>query len=149
MAAKPGTVTPYLAIAGAARAIEFYKRVFGAEELMRLADDSGKVQHAEIALGESVIMLADEFPDIGFLGPASLGGARPPVILSLRVDNADQTHQAALAAGATSIREPKDEFYGERTAQIQDPFGHVWFLMQPIEEVSSEEVTRRFEAMKK
>jgi PhnB protein len=152
MAVKPipdgyHTATPYLIVEGAAGAIEFYKRAFGATELMRLADPSGKIGHAEIKIGDSPVMLADEFPEMGFRGPRSLGGSA--VNLVLYVEDVDARFNQALAAGATAVRPVKDQFYGDRSGTLTDPFGHVWTLATHKEDVAPEEINRRFaESMK-
>lgn len=138
-------ITAYLSVKNAAAAIEFYRRVFGAAEKLRLAEPGGRIQHAEITIGGAVLMLADESPEMGFLSPLSSGGARPPVFLSLIVDDTDRVYRCALEAGAISLRDPADQFYGERTAQIQDPFGHVWALCTPTEELSGTEIQERFQ----
>jgi PhnB protein len=141
-------VSPYLCVHDAAAAIEFYKKVFHAEELMRLADPSGKVGHAEIKIGAGVVMLADEQPEMGILSPKTLGAkGRPPLIVHLYLDDVDAAYRRALAAGAASLRPLEDQFYGDRTAQIADPFGHVWYLATHKEDVSPEEIDRRFRAM--
>jgi PhnB protein len=149
MAAKPipegyHTVTPYLIVRGAARAIDFYQQAFGATELMRFADPGGRVGHAEIKVGDSVIMLADEFPEMGIRSPQSIGGS--PVILALYVEDVDASFARAVAAGATVLRPVKDQFYGDRSGTLTDPFGQVWTLATHKEDVPPEEVRRRFEA---
>jgi uncharacterized glyoxalase superfamily protein PhnB len=141
----PGTLAPYLRLRNAERAIEFYARAFGAEELMRLRDPSGRIGHAELRIGESVVMLADEFPEYGVVGPESLGGTT--VSLSLVVDDADATIRRAEAAGATVLRPPKDEFYGERTGKLRDPFGHEWHISHVIETLTADEMQRRYDAL--
>ncbi len=153
MAVKPipdgyHTATPYLVIGGAAKAIEFYKQAFGAEELLRMADPSGKVGHAEIKIGDSTIMLADEHPERGHKGPKSLGGT--PVSIMLYVRDVDAVVAKAIAAGAT-IRQPvQNQFYGDRSGTLEDPFGHVWTVATHVEDLSPEEIGRRAaEAMKK
>jgi PhnB protein len=113
---------------------------------MRLEDKTGRIQHAEVDIGGAKLMFADEFPDIGLLSPKTLG-TRPPVTLSLGVSDVDAVYCRALEAGAASLREPADQFYGERTAQVRDPFGHVWALMSRKEDLSNEEVVERFEAI--
>ncbi len=144
------SVTPYLIVGGARKAIEFYQHVFGAKEIMCMEDPStGRVGHAEIAIGDGAIMLADEHPEMGILSPKSLGGARPPISVHLYLEDVDAVHKRAVAAGAISQREPQDQFYGDRSAQIADPFGHVWFLATHKEDVSSEEMAKRFEQMAK
>src|SRR5436853_6348991 len=120
------SVTPYLIINGAARAIDFYEKVFDATEVMRMADPSGKVGHAEIKIGDSVIMLADEHPEMGHRSPQSLGGT--PVGICLYVTNVDTLFNQAVKAGATVERPVKDQFYGDRTGTVVDPFGHKWTI---------------------
>jgi PhnB protein len=141
------SVTPYIIVQGAARAIEFYKQAFGATEIMRLADPSGKVGHAEIKIGDSNVMLADEHPEMGIRGPKSLGGS--PAILLIYVTDVDARFGQAVAAGAKVLRPVKDQFYGDRAGTLEDPFGHVWTIATHIEDVSNEEVNRRFEAAMK
>jgi PhnB protein len=136
------TVTPYLTVRDATRALEFYRNAFGAEELFRLAEPSGRIGHAELRIGSSTIMLSDEYPDFGALSPASLGGS--PVRLHLRVKDVDAFVRQAIAAGATQLRPVKDEFHGERTGMLADPFGHQWFVATHIEDVSPAEMQRRF-----
>ena len=120
------SITPYLAIAGAADAIAFYKKAFGATEVMRMAAPGGKVGHAEVEIGGSRIMVADEHPDMGFLSPKTIGGS--PVGLHLYVADVDAVTSQAVAAGAKELRPVKDQFYGDRTGTIEDPFGHVWHI---------------------
>jgi PhnB protein len=138
------SVTPYLIVAGAARAIEFYKQAFGAHERMRLTDPSGNVGHAELTIGDSAVMLADEYPDMGFRGPQAFGGS--PVGIHLYVADVDALFAQALAAGATTLQPVQDKFYGDRSGTLRDPFGHLWTLSTHKEDVSLEEMTRRFEA---
>jgi PhnB protein len=152
MAVKPipdgyHTVTPYLVVKDAARALDFYKKAFGATELMRMADPSGKIGHAEIKIGNSPIMLADEFPDMGFRGPQSLGGT--PVSILLYVEDVDSRFQQALAAGATTLKPLQDQFYGDRSGTVTDPFGHVWTIATHREDVPPEEMHKRMEAAMK
>ena len=135
-------VFPYLRVKGAAAAIDFYKQAFGATEGMRLAEPSGRIGHAEIKIGPATIMLADEFPEMGIVGPQTLGGTS--IALHLHVDNVDALLARAITAGATVTRQPEDQFYGERTAAIRDPFGHEWLLGHTIEPVSPEEMQRRY-----
>ena len=149
MAVKPvpegyHTVTPYLIIKDAASAIEFYEKAFGAREVMRLADPTGRVGHAELAIGDSRIMLADEFPEMGARGPQSLGGTS--VSLCLYVEDVDARASQAVAAGAREVRPVKDQFYGDRSGTFADPFGHVWTISTHKEDVSPEEIDRRFAA---
>jgi PhnB protein len=140
------TVTPYLIVRGAAEAIEFYKRVFGAIERMRLNGPDGKsIAHAELQLGESVLMLADESPALGALSPQSVAGN--PISLLIYVENVDEVFGRALAAGAQEIRPVKNQFYGDRSGMLQDPFGHKWSVATHVEDVSSEEMDQRMKAM--
>jgi PhnB protein len=137
----PG-VTPYLCIKGAARAIDFYQRAFGARETYaRITDSSGRVGHAEIQIGSSTIMLADEHPEIGVVAPPTLGGS--PVSFMVTVPDADAMVARAVAAGGTLSRPVENRFYGHRNGEITDPFGYRWTLSTPIEDVSEEEVLRR------
>ena len=142
------TATPYLIVRGAAGAIEFYKKAFGAVELLRLADASGRVGHAEIRIGDSTIMLGDEFPEMGARSPKALGGS--PVGLCRYVADADAVFNTAVAAGAQVKRPMKDQFYGDRSGTVEDPFGHLWTVGTHKEDVPPEEIQRRFdEEMKK
>jgi PhnB protein len=137
------TATPYLTVHDGAGAIEFYKRVFGATETLRLAEPSGKVGHAEIKIGDSTIMLADEMPECNHRSPRTLGGA--PGGICLYVEDADAVFERAVAAGA-EVRSPMtDQFYGDRSGTVIDPFGHVWTIATHKEDVPPEEITRRFE----
>jgi PhnB protein len=152
MAVKPipdgyHTVTPYLIVKDTARAIDFYKKAFAATELMRLASPNGHIGHAEIQIGDSRVMLADEVPHIGVLGPQSLGGSA--VGLALYVEDVDARFNQALAAGATVKRPLMDQFYGDRSGTVTDPFGHVWTLATHKEDVPPEEMCQRFEAVRK
>ena len=135
------SVTPYLCCRDAGAAIEFYKKAFGATEVMRMPAPEGKVGHAEIQIGDSRVMLADEFPDMGFLSPQSVGGS--PVMIHLYVDDVDATAGKAVAAGAKVTRAVEDQFYGDRGGQFDDPFGHKWYVSTHKEDVSSEEVKKR------
>jgi PhnB protein len=143
-------VCPYLAVRGAARAIEFYQKVFGATEVFRLTDPSGKIGHAEILIGESRIMLAEEAPDWGHLSPEAVGGC--PVKFHLAVDNVDELVERAVNAGAILLRPVADEFYGERMGMVTDPFGFSWHISTTKEKVTPEQMQRRwnevFEASK-
>jgi PhnB protein len=138
-------VTPYLCVDGAAAAIDFYGKVLGATERMRMGGPDGKVGHAELQIGTGLIMLADEFPGMGQRSPRSLGGS--PVTVSVYVDDVDAVFAAALEAGATEVRAVEDQFYGDRTGQFSDPFGHLWSVASHVEDVSPEEMARRAEAM--
>jgi PhnB protein len=135
-------VTPYLVVDGAAEAIDFYCRVLGATQrgdVMQAPD--GKVGHAELELGDSLIMLADEHPDVGAHGPRSVGGS--PVTIHVYVEDVDATHRAALDAGATETRAVENQFYGDRIGQFEDPFGHRWSIATHVEDVPPEEMGRR------
>ena len=139
------TVTPYLIVRNAAAALDFYKKAFGAVELMRFPGPGGKLMHAEMKIGDSPVMLADEMPDEGHVGPQTLGGAA--VSLLLYVENVDARFAQAVAAGATVKRAVADQFYGDRTGTLADPFGHVWSLATHKEDVSMEEMQRRMAKM--
>ncbi len=146
MAVKPipdgyPQVTPYLHVDGAADAIEFYKSVFGAKERMQMPAPGGKIGHAEIEIGDSLVMLADEFPDMGVRGPSAYGGS--PVTISVYVEDVDATYARALDAGAKSISDLENQFYGDRSAQFEDPFGHRWSIAQHVEDVPPDEMQRR------
>ncbi len=139
------TITPYLIINGAADAIEFYKKAFGATELFRMGGPGGRVMHAEMKIGDSPFMLADEFPEMGYRSPKSLGGT--PVSLMLYVEDVDALAAQATAAGAKVMRPVQDQFYGDRSGTFVDPFGHVWTISTHKEDVSMEEMKRRMAAM--
>jgi PhnB protein len=146
MPAKPipdgyHALTPYLIVKGAARAIEFYQRAFDATVLFRMDQPDGRVGHAELRIGDSRLMLADEFPEIGASGPEAIGGS--PVTMFLYVEDVDATAARAVAAGARLTRPVADQFYGDRTGGVIDPFGHVWLLATHVEDVSPEELQRR------
>jgi PhnB protein len=157
MAAKSGkvkpipegyhTATPYLIVKNAAKAIDFYSRAFGATELMRFPDPSGKIGHAEIKIGDSVIMLADEFPEMEHKSPQTLGGTASSIMLY--VDDADTVFKRAIASGAKQIRPVEDQFYGDRSGFLQDPFGHQWAISTHVEDVPPEEMKQRMEAAQK
>ncbi|QFQ95037.1 VOC family protein [Streptomyces phaeolivaceus] len=134
-------VTPYLCVDGAAAGIDFYIAVLGATERMRMAGPDGKVHHAELQIGNSVVMVADEFPDLGFRSPKTLGGT--PVNLYVYVDDVDAVFAAALSLGATQINAVKDEFYGDRVGHFEDPFGHRWHVATHVEDISPEEMEKR------
>jgi PhnB protein len=137
--------TPYLCIKGAANAVEFYKKAFGATEVTRLAQPDGRIGHAEIKIGDALIMLADEFPEIGFRSPISLGGS--PVTIHVYVDNVDVVFARAVAAGAEARKTVADQFYGDRSGQLVDPFGHVWSIATHVEDIAPEELQKRAEAL--
>lgn len=138
------TATPYLIIRGAARAIEFYTQAFGAREVFRLPGPDGKIGHAEIKIGDSVLMLADEGEGMGTSSPEALGGT--PMSLMLYLEDADAITAQAVAAGATVLRALQDQFYGDRSATLRDPFGHQWTIATHIEDVPPEELDRRMKA---
>jgi PhnB protein len=135
------TATPYLIVNGAARAIEFYKKAFGATELMRMPGPDGKIGHAEIRIGDSPIMLADESPQMGARSPQSFGGS--PVSILLYVEDVDTIFNQAVNAGAKVQKPVADQFYGDRMGGVEDPFGHVWYVATHTEDVSPEEMRKR------
>ena len=135
------SVTPYLSIKGAAAAIDFYKEVFGATELFRMPGPEGKIGHAEIKIGNSPIMLADEYPDMEFLSPKTLGGT--PVGLMIYVDDVDTMFKNAISGGAKELKPLQNQFYGDRSGTLKDPFGHVWTVATHVEDVAPEEMERR------
>jgi len=136
--------TPYLCVKGAADALAFYARAFGAVETMRLAEPSGRIGHAEIKIGGAPIMLSDEYPEESVLSPATLGGT--PVSIHLYVPDVDAFVARAEAAGGKVLRGPADQFYGDRSATLRDPFGHHWFFATRKEAVSDQEMQRRYDA---
>lgn len=140
------TITPYLIIRGAAKAIEFYKSVFGAQEIMRMPDGN-RIGHAELQIGNSKIMLADEYPEMNNRGPESIGGS--PVNLYIYVENVDSVFNKAVALGSKVLKPVQDQFYGDRSGQLQDPFGHLWGIATHTEDVSPEEMEKRMSAAKK
>ena len=137
-------LTPYLIVDGASAAIDFYGSVLGASERMRMPMPNGRIGHAELELGDSLLMLADENPDMDIRGPASLGGA--PVSMHLYVEDADAVFARALEAGAKALRPLEDRFYGDRSGQFEDPFGHRWDVSTHVEDVPPEEMSKRAEA---
>ena len=139
------TATPYLIINGASDAIAFYQKAFGATELFRFQAPEGKIGHAEIKIGDSPIMLADEFPEMGHVGPKTLGGS--PVSIMIYVDDADTVFNGAVDAGATVKQALSDKFYGDRSGTLVDPFGHVWHVATHKEDVSVEEMQTRAKAL--
>ena len=138
-------VTPYLYIGDARQAIDFYKSILGAEERMSMPGPDGKIGHAELTIGESVIMLADEFPDMGALGPKSVGGS--PVTIHVYVQDVDDTFDRAVKAGASVLRPVEDKFYGDRGGEFEDPYGHRWSIATHVEDVSPEEMQERMGQM--
>jgi PhnB protein len=150
MAVKPipagyHTATPYLIIKGAAKAIDFYKNAFGATELTRFPRPNGTVGHAELKIGDSPIMMADEMPDMGYRSPQSLGGTAVSILIY--VDDVDAVAKRAINAGAKVLKPVQDQFYGDRSGFFQDPFGHQWTIATHKEDVSLEEMQRRAAAM--
>jgi PhnB protein len=137
---------PYLCVKNAGAAIEFYKRAFGAEELFRLTEPSGRIGHAELKLGPATLMLADEFPEYGIHAPQ---GQAQGIRIHLHVGNVDSLTQRACDAGATLLMKPTDQFYGERSSRVRDPFGHEWLLGHSIEAVEPAEMQRRYTEMMK
>lgn len=140
------TVTPYLTIKDCARAIEFYKKAFGAVETVRIPEPNNKIMHAEIRIGDSVLMMTEENVEHKHMGPESLGGS--PVSVLLYVENVDEIFKRAVSAGATVVREVKQEFFGDRMGTLKDPFGHTWSIGTHVEDVSPEEMERRMKEMK-
>jgi len=138
-------VTAYLIIKGAARALDYYKKAFGAKELMRFPGENDTIGHAEIKIGDGVVMLADEAPDMGYRSPQSIGGT--PVSLMFYVADVDARFAQAVAAGATVKQAVKDQFYGDRSGTLVDPFGHIWTIATHKEDVSPEEMQKRLAAM--
>jgi len=134
-------VIPYLSVDGAAAAIDFYTKVFGATERMRMGAPGGKIGHAELEIGDSVVMLADAFPEMGGQTPASLGGTAVSVMVY--VEDVDTVFGRAMNAGATAERKVEDQFYGDRAGQFVDPFGHKWFVATHVEDVDPQELGRR------
>lgn len=134
-------VTPYLCVDGGGAAIEFYTQVLGATERMRMPGPGGTIGHAELQIGDSVIMLSDEMPEMGVVGPGRIGGT--PVTLHVYVEDVDATFQRALDAGATELRAVEDQFYGDRSGQFLDPFGHRWNIATHVEDLPPEEMQRR------
>ena len=134
-------VTPYLHVDGANAAIDFYGKVLGAQERFRMDGPEGTIGHAELQLGDSIIMLSDEFPDRDVRGPKSVGGT--PVTISVYVEDVDSVFEAALAEGATELRAVENQFYGDRTGQFEDPFGHRWSIATHVEDVPPDEMEKR------
>ena len=138
------SVTPYLIISGAADAIDFYKKAFGAIELFRMPAPEGKIGHAEIKIGDSPIMLADESPEMGYKSATTLSGS--PVSLMIYVDEVDKIYNQAIAAGGTEVKGVQDQFYGDRSGTLKDPYGHVWHIATHMEDVTPEEMDKRMAA---
>ena len=149
MAVKPipegyHSITPYLIVDGAARAIEFYEKAFGAEEKFRMPQPDGRIGHAELKIGDSIVMLADENMQMGIRGPKSVGGT--PMMLMLYVNDVDKVFARAVEAGASVERPLANQFYGDRTGGVVDPFGHKWYLATHVEDVAPDELERRAKA---
>ena len=138
-------ITPYLSVKGAAGAIAFYKKAFGAKEIMRMPGPRGTIGHAEIQIGDSRIMLADEFPEMNFRSPSSVGGTS--VNIHLYVQDVDKVAKKAVAAGAKLLRPVVDQFYGDRSGSLEDPFGHVWHVATHIKDIPMKELKKRASAM--
>lgn len=136
-------VIPYLCIDGATQAIDFYGKVFGARERMRMPSPGGKIGHAELEIGDSLIMLSDEHPEMGARSPKALGGS--PVTIALYVEDVDTVFQRAIENGASSTRDIEDQFYGDRSGQFTDPFGHKWNVATHVEDVQPDEMAKRME----
>lgn len=132
---------PYLCVKDGSKAIDFYKKAFGATEVMRMADPSGKVGHAELKIGGGRVFLADEYPEMGFVSPRTLGGT--PVMMHLYVEDVDSVAKKAVAAGAKVVRPVEDQFYGDRGGKFEDPFGHQWWIATHVEDVTPEEMKKR------
>jgi PhnB protein len=138
---------PYLRVKDAGRAIEFYKQAFGVTEKFRLTEPSGRIGHAELAFGTATLMLSEEYPELGILGPQP--GGQTTCSIHLHVEDCDAMIRRAVELGAEILREPKDQFYGERSGAIRDPFGYEWLIGHNIEEVSTDEMQRRYDAIMK
>jgi PhnB protein len=137
-------ITPYLIVDGADRAIDYYKQVFGFTERMRMDAPEGRVGHCELAIGDSMIMLADAFPEMGILAPAQTGGS--PVTISVYVEDVDAVFDKAVQLGAKPLRPVENQFYGDRSGQLEDPFGHRWSVASHVEDVAPDEMAARVRA---
>lgn len=137
----------YLRLRNAAEAIDFYTKAFGAREKFRLTEPSGRIGHAELDFGGATLMLSDEYPELGIKGPQSVGGTT--MSIHLHVDDADEVVRRAVAAGAEILRQPQDQFYGERSGTVRDPFGHEWNIGHEIEKVTPDEMQRRYDELMK
>ncbi len=140
------TLTPYLIVRGAKDALDFYTRAFGAQEMYKMTDDKGRISHAEMRIGNSMLMLADEMPEMGHKSPSELGGS--PVGLALYVEDCDALFNRAVEAGAKVERSLATQFYGDRSGGVVDPFGYKWWISTHVEDVSPEEMQRRMKAAK-
>lgn len=136
------SVQPYLIFDGAAKALEFYKKAFGASERLCMKGPEGRIGHAEIQIGDSCVMMADENPQIQALAPAHYGGS--PISLLIYTEDCDGLYKRAVDAGATSLQEPTDRFYGDRSAGVKDPFGYSWYIATHIKDVSKEELEKQY-----
>jgi PhnB protein len=136
---------PYLRVYDTGEAVEFYARAFGANEQFRLTEPNGRISHAEVKIGSTTIMLSDEYPERGILGPRALGGTT--FAMHLHVDDVDTSFARAVSAGATVVQPLKDQFYGERSGMVRDPFGHEWLLGSQMEELTTAEMQRRYVAL--
>jgi PhnB protein len=134
-------VTPYLCVDGASAAIEFYGKVFGAKERMRMPAPDGRIGHAELEIGDSLVMLSDEYPEMRHRGPKTIGGT--PVTISVYVKDVDDAFERAVSSGATSVQEVEDRFYGDRTGTFEDPFGHRWSIATHVEDVPPDQMAKR------
>jgi PhnB protein len=143
----PRAVTPYLTVTGAAKALEFYKAAFGAVETVRLVGPDGRVGHAEIEINGSPIMLSEEYPEMDVRSPTTLGGSG--VGIHLLVEDSDAVFNRAVKLGATAVKPVEDQFYGERSGRLKDPFGHTWYIATRTEEISNVEMVRRAESWMK
>jgi PhnB protein len=139
------TVTPFLSVDDAAGAIDYYKQAFGAKERMRMETPDGKIGHAELEIGDSLIMLADEFPEMGALGPKKVGGS--PMTIHVYVEDVDAAFQRAIENGGKEVRAVEDQFYGDRSGRFEDPFGHSWNIASHVEDVPPDEMAKRAAAM--
>lgn len=137
----------YLRLRNAAEAIDFYTKAFGAKEKFRLTEPSGRIGHAELDFGGTTLMLSDEYPELGIRGPQTVGGTT--MSIHLHVDDADEVVRRAVAAGAELVRQPQDQFYGERSGTVRDPFGHEWNIGHEIEKVTPDEMQRRYDELMK
>lgn len=137
----------YLRLRNAAEAIDFYTKAFGAREKFRLTEPSGRIGHAELDFGGTTLMLSDEYPELGIRGPQTVGGTT--MSIHLHVDDADEVVRRAVAAGAELVRQPQDQFYGERSGTVRDPFGHEWNIGHEIEKVTPDEMQRRYDELMK
>jgi PhnB protein len=137
----------YLRVKNADKAIEFYKRAFGATEKFRLTEPSGRIGHAELEFGGTTLMLCDEYPELGFVGPETIGATT--LSIHLHVDDCDAMIRRAVSEGAKLLREPSDAFYGERSGTVRDPFGHAWMIGHEIEQVTPDEMQRRYDVLMK